>query len=443
LKHLLAPLACCLAFASTASAQLSDYLGPGVLTGGAGNIGTRSGEQVDLRYFAGVNGIYDNGIQPISVNSKGELTQVGGVEGIEAVFGAYGSHSWRTALLGLDYRGDIRDYPNASYYDGSDHHLSIGYTYQASKRLYFDLNGVGGTYSSYLGAVPGQFVSSPNAVNQPGLLLFDNRTDLVQGYGGITYMFSPRASITLGGDGFYVHRQSAELIGVEGYDTRARFQYKLSRRTSIGASYQRSHYEFPNYFGNSDINNYDAFVATQLGRLWTLALEGGVFQVSAVGLQTVALDPTVAALLGVSSTVQTFSAKNWLPAGRGNLERKFKTAILAFSYAATMVPGNGVYLTSRSQTGFASYSYTGIRKVAFSIGGGYWSLASVGQGIAPYHMFTGRTGISYSLTRGLHALARYDLRQQEVTIATGYRSTSYRVTLGLAFSPGQLPLSLW
>jgi hypothetical protein len=76
------------------------------------------------------------------------------------------------------------------------------------------------------------------------------------------------------------------------------------------------------------------------------------------------------------------------------------------------------------------------------IGGGYWSLSSVGQGIAPYETFTGSTGITYNLTRALHAVARYDLRQQEVTIV-GYRATSYRITLGLAFSPGSLPLSLW
>ncbi len=442
MKHLLAPLACCLAFVSTASAQLSDYLGPGILTNGAGNIGSRSGEQVDLRYFVDLNGIYDNGIQPISVDSKGNLTQVGALEGIELILGAYGSHFWRTALLGLDYRGDFRDYTGASYYDGSDHNLHIGYTYQASRRVYFDLSGLAGTYSNYLGAVPGQSSSEPNAITQPSLLLFDNRTDFLQGSGGITYLFSPRASVTLGGDGFYVHRQSGELIGVNGYTGRARFQYRLSRTTSVGAGYQRSHYQYPNSFGNSDINNYTVFLAAQLGRLWTFSVEAGAFQVNTLGLQTVALDPAVAALLGVSSTVQIFSASNWLPAGRGGLTRQFKTANLSFSYVETVTPGNGVYLTSRSQGGSANYSYTGLRKVAFTIGGGYYSLASLGQTIAPYHTFTGSTAISYSLTRALHALARYDLRQQEITLA-GYRATSYRLTLGLAFSPGSLPLSLW
>jgi hypothetical protein len=66
----------------------------------------------------------------------------------------------------------------------------------------------------------------------------------------------------------------------------------------------------------------------------------------------------------------------------------------------------------------------------------------VGQGIAPYRFFMGSSSLTYNLTHALHLVARYDLRQQEIQIA-GYRATSYRMTLGLAFSPGALPLSLW
>lgn len=442
MKQLLAPLACCVAFASIASAQLGDYLGPGVLTDGAGQVGNRAGEQVDLRYYVDVNGIYDTGLQPISQNSQGKLTQVGGLEGLELLLGVYGSHAWKTALLGLDYRGDLLYYPNDSYYDATNQTLTIGYTYQKSRRLFFDMRGMGGQYSQYLGSVAGTETSVPNAVNQPSLLLFDNRTDFLQGFVGMTYMLTPRTSLTLGGDGFFVSHQSSELIGVDGYEARARVQYRLSRRTSIGGQYERSHYQFPNYFGNSDSNNYSVFLATQFGRFWTFSLQGGAYQVNVVGIQQVALNPTVAAILGVSTTNQTFVANNWLPAGRANLNRKFKQANLSFSYVRTMVPGNGVYLTSRSQSGSATYSYSGVRKFTFLIGGSYWSVSSIGQEIPSYNMYSGSVSTTYSITRALHAVARYDLRHQDIIIA-GYRQTSYRVTLGVAFSPGDIPLSLW
>src|SRR5713101_2706730 len=62
LKNRWMPLVCLLA--STAAAQVSDYLGPGVLSRGAGDIGTRSGRQVDLRLYAGAAGVFDNQLQP-------------------------------------------------------------------------------------------------------------------------------------------------------------------------------------------------------------------------------------------------------------------------------------------------------------------------------------------------------------------------------------------
>ncbi len=442
MKQLLAPLACCVAFASIATAQLSDYLGPGVMTDGAGQIGNRSGEQVDLRYYVDANAVYDNGLQPISTNSEGKLTRVNGLYGVEALIGAYGTHSWKTALLGVDYRGDFIDYANGSYYDGSNQSLTIGYTYQKSRRLFFDLRGLGGTYSNYLGAVPGEQTGAPTGINQTGILLFDNRTDFLQGFAGMTYMFTPRASFTVGGDGFFVGYQSGELIGVDGWNARGRFQYRLSRLTSVGAEYQRSHYQYSGFFGNTDINNYTIFVATQLGRLWTFSLQGGAYQVNTLGVQQVALSPSVAAILGVSTTDQRFVANAWLPSARVLLNRKFKNGLLSFSYNRMMVPGNGVYLSSRSDGGSATFQYTGVRKFTFLIGGGYYSLASVGQGIQPYATITGSTGLTYNLTRALHLVARYDLRQQAIQIV-GYRTTSYRATLGLAFSPGTLPLSLW
>jgi len=446
LKHSSVLLVCCAAFASTAAAQLSNYLGPGILTNGAGDIGNRGGEQVDLRLYADVNAIYDNGLQPFSVDSKGNLVQVGGLYGIEGMVGVYGSHMWRTGLLGLDFRGDFRHYPGNSYYDGSDQYLSIGYTLQKSKRLYFDLRGTGSTYSNYIGAVPGDSFApssaTPNAVNPASLAVFDTRTDYLQGSAGMTYLFTPRLSLTLSGQAFWVHYQAAQLVGVDGYGAAARLRYRLTRTATIGGGYSRSYFEYPNYFGNADFDLYTIYFSKQMSRLWTFTAEGGAYHVNVLGLQTVALTPEVADLLGVSTSIQTYQASNWLPSISAQLSRKFKTGGLSFIYTNGTAPGNGVYLASRSQQGNAVYSYTGIRRASLSVSAGYWSMSSLGQDIPPYRSFTGGAGLTYTLGRALHAVARYDARHQDVTIAN-YRATSYRVSLGLAFSPGAIPLSLW
>lgn len=447
MKHSSVLLFCCAAFASTAAAQLSNYLGPGILTNGAGDIGNRAGEQVDLRFYADVNGIYDNGLTPFSVDSKGNLVQVGGLYGIEGLVGVYGSHMWRTSLLGIDFRGDFRHYPGDTYYDGSDQYLGIGYTYQKSKRLYFDFRGTGSTYSNYIGAVPGDVTSTagsatPNAINPASLQLFDSRTDYLQGTAGMTYLFTPRLSVTFSGEGFWVHYQASQLIGVDGYGADAKLRYRLSRTATLGGGYSRQYFEYPSYFGNANFDVYSIYFSKQLGRLWTFTAEGGAYHVNMLGLQTVALTPEVAALLGVSTSIQTYQASNWLPSVNASLARRFKTGSLTFNYASGSAPGNGVYLASRSEQGAAVYSYTGIHRVGLSVNAGYWSLSSFGQDIPPYRAFTGGAGFTYTIARALRAVARYDARQQDITIA-GYRATSYRVTLGLAFSPGAIPLSLW
>lgn len=155
-------LACC----STMTGQISNYLGPGILTRGAGDIGTRAGQDVDLRFFVSATGIYDNGLQPFSVDSTGQLATVNGLWGTEVALGAYGVHNFRHARLGLDYKGTYRHYTEQSSYDGSDHQLALGYSYQKSRRLVFDLRQLAGSVSqgaNYIGVL----TSVPDSVVTP------------------------------------------------------------------------------------------------------------------------------------------------------------------------------------------------------------------------------------------------------------------------------------
>jgi hypothetical protein len=440
LKYKLLALACI--FASTAAAQLGDYMGPGILTQGAGDIGTRAGQPVALRLYADVNAVYDNGLQPLALTSTGNLAQVNGLYGVEADIGAYGVHQWRQAQLGLDYRGSFRDYTNGGYYDGSDQHLALGYTYQESRRLYFDLQEVAGTLSRSIGGIPGVNLPIPTVVDQPTSLLFDDREYYTESSVGVTYQLSARTSVTAGGSGFLVHQQNAGLIGVDGYNLRGGIHHRMSRSTTIGAEYSHQDYSYPGEYGQSTINSYTGVYAAQLGPLWTFSLQGGVYQAEVQGIQEVALTSTIAAILGISNVAQTFYRAYTFPTGAARLTRKFKNSILALSYSQSVTPGNGVYLTSRTSSGTASYSYTGIRKTSLTISGGEYELSSLGQSLERYQQVSGGAGMSYAVYKALHLIARYDARHQEIDLA-GYRRTSYRATIGIAFSPGSVPLALW
>jgi len=432
--------------AGIAAAQVGGgFQGPGILSNGVGDIGTRSGQQVNLRFYGTVTGVYDNGIQPVQVDSKGNLVTVNGLYGVEATGGVYGVHQWRTAQLGVDYRGTYRDFTNATAFNGSDQLLTLGYTYQKSRRLIFDFRQIGGTLSYGTGGLSNGVPTSvqDNVVVNATSLLFDSRYYLVQSTMDMTLAQTARTSYTMGGDWYDVLRTSSALAGVNGYNLRGSLQHRLSRSTTIGAMYVHTYFEFPKFFGNSTIDSGQGFLNATLGRRWTLSVRAGAFVAQVVGTQSVSLDPAVAALLGGQTTsYQAYSRVNAYPSGMASLSRQFKNTSLSIHYGRTVNPGNGVYLTSLSDDGAVSLSYTGIRKWNFGIQGGYSRLESIGLNLQPYAQFTGGAGVTYGLTRSFHVVARYDERHQEITLA-GYRQTSYRAAFGLAFSPGNVPLSLW
>jgi hypothetical protein len=432
-----------LALASIAAAQNGNYAGLGVLSHGAGDIGQHSGEQFDLRLFASANGIYDTGLQPFSLDSSGKLLQVNGLAGEEFALGAYGVHDWKRAQLGLDYKGDYRNYQGGSYYNGSDQSLRLGYSAQPTRKFTIDMRAIGGTSTVALAGPATNFAPTADSiVAQPTLLFFDSRTYYLESGLDASYLPTPRTTITVGGSGYFVDRHANGLVNSRGYTLNGSLMYRLSRDTVVGGAYVHQHYDFPGNFGQSDIDTYTARISHDFGRRWSSTLSAGAFTAEVTGLQTVSFNPVIAALLGVPTGIQAFYRKSIYPAGDARLQRKFRTSDLQLGYTVGVTPGNGVYLTSRQQSGYGTYSYTGVRKWAFSIGGIYGKLASIGQGIVPYTQKSGSAGATYKFLRSLSAVARVDARDQAVDIH-GYLRTSYRATVGLTFSPGTIPVSLW
>jgi hypothetical protein len=421
------------------AAQFTNYLGPGILTRGASDIGTRAGQDVDLRFFVNASGIYDNGILPYSVDGSGKLPTVNGLWGTEVAAGAYGVHKFRHAKLGLDYKGTYRHYVGNSFFDGTDQTLTLGYTYQKSRRLVFDTRQIAGTVSQATG-FGGALPTVTDALVTPSSLLFDNQANFLQSSLDVNLIKSSRTVFTFGGEGFGIWRKATGLIGVEGYDLHGTVTHRLSERTTIGASFQHSHFDYPKAFGESDINMYSGIFATQFGRYWTFSAKGGAYQAEVIGLQKVAVDPEITALLGVSTTVQTFYRKSIFPNFDLKLNRRFQRASLGLHYLQGASAGNGVYLTSRETTVMGTFSYNATRKWSFSVNSGYTKLRGIGQDLQPYSQLNGSAGLTYALTGPIHLIARYDARHQEI-INGVFKGTSYRATFGISFSPGDVPLS--
>jgi hypothetical protein len=429
-------------FTASAQTNLSSYQGPGVESPGVGNIGTRSGEQVNLRLWGGVSGLYDTYTQPVSTDSTGKLVSTGGLYGIEANVGAYGVHSWRRAQLGLNYVGALRHYTNNSFYDGSDHVLSLGYTLQQSRQWVFNLRQSAGTYSYNTGGVTTSVSSDPNSIITPSLGLFDTRTYYLDSSAYVTWMPTPRTSYTFGGSGNKIIYRSNGLANLNGYSLSGSINHIATRNTSVGVSYGHTHFGYPNFFGASDINTFEGTFGATFSRAWTVTMRGGVFIAESLSVQAVTLDPALAALFRTTKVLAPLYLKSTNASGFVELRRQFRRASLSVQYSRGASPGNGAYLASRVDSATGRLSYTAIRKLNFGIDGGYYRLTSLGTDLQTDTEYSGGAGLSYELVHLVHLTTRYDARHQELQFG-GYRQSGYRVTFGVAFSPGNIPLSLW
>jgi hypothetical protein len=171
-------------------------------------------------------------------------------------------------------------------------------------------------------------------------------------------------------------------------------------------------------------------------------MRAGGSRVETLGLTQVTIDPVIAAIIGMSQGIQTAYRINWVPTVNALLTRKFHNAILSFNYNRGVSPGNGVYLTTRQEYSYGSFSYTGIRKANIGLSAGYNTYGSLTQTVGNFSSLTAGGGFTYQITGALHFITRYDYRRYDIA-STVFQRPSYRATIGIAFSPKDVPLSLW
>lgn len=430
-----------LSLAGAALAQRAEYEGPTILSRGAGTIMRGGGELVRLRPYVHLNGVYDSGLTPVSVDAQGNIPE-DDAYGVEAGVGVLGYHTWKDTILGLDYRGNFRHYTRHTYYDGTDQLLSLGVTHQLSRRVTFSLRESAGTYSRSFGALSAYDFFDPAFANIPSNELFDGRTYYLSTMGDLTFDKSPRLSFNVGGSGLVVRRRSRALIGVTGWTARGDTAYRVSRRHAIGVDYFFTHYDFTNAFGASDIQALAWNWSARLGRYWDFGLRIGAARVETLGLRRVAIDPIVAAIIGQTTGIEAFYRLNYVPNGDIRLSRVFRRSRLSFDYSRGTHHGNGLYLTSQFESAGMGYSHTAFRRWNVGVSAGYDSYSSLGQSIGKYRGARGGVGITCQLSHSMHLVSRFDVRRLEVEHTT-FQREHYRVTVGLAYSPGDLPLSLW
>lgn len=418
----------------------STYGGPAILSRGE-TPNTHTLAPITFRPFIGVNGIYDYGLLPVSVTPQGQVPNADEY-GVEVNLGAYVYHTWKNTTLGLDYRGDFRHYAQHPYYDATDHFLSLILTHRPSKHVEFTLRNQAGTYSqNYLLPTPLGVLNS-SYLQIPQNDLFNNPVIFLATAGDLTYRRSARLSFNLGGEGDVVRRRSTALFGVTSYSARGDMEYRVSRHTTLGLDYHFSHFDFTRAFGASNIHSVGLNFSRQLGPRVQLSARVGGARVETSNLVQVAIDPAVAAIIGQTVGIQAAHHLNYTPDVSVRLVDTFRRSEFSLGYGNGVNPGNGVYLTSRLQSGIGAYHYKGIRYWNFGVDGSYNRLSTLAQTLGTYTSYGAGIGVTRELGKGLHAVTRFDVRRYNLGI-NSFLHNEYRATFGFTFSPGEVPLALW
>jgi len=433
-------IAFALSWAAVLPAQILMESGPSLLSrqGGA-----RLLPQTPLAFrpYLRVNGIYDTGLTPVSVNAVGNIPNVSAA-GVEAAVGAYLFRTSQQTQVGLDYKGDFRHYTRETYFDGSDHFLSLNVIHQPSRKVMLTFRESAGTFGRAFG-FSNPVASFDTTFSQaPANELFDNRTHYLSSQADVLYIKSVRTSFNLGGDGFLVRRRSGALFGVTGATARADAAYRLTRHVSVALDYRFNHFAFTKSFGASDIHSVGGNLAIRLSRRWETALRAGFARVETQALARVNIDPVVAAIIGQTVGIEAFYKVEYLPSFAARLTRSFQRALLEFRYARDVTPGNGIFLTSRMDSVDASYTFTGLRRWNLGLNAGYSKMTSLTQEFGDYKGYTAGAGLTRNLGKSIHLVVRWDVRQFETSV-TDFNRLIHRATLGFAFSPGDVPLALW
>ncbi len=432
-----------MSIAAWAAPLFAQYAGPAILTRGEAPAGLQ-GAQISFRPFFTFSGVYDTGLTGVGVNSQGQLGNTAAY-GLQFTGGVSGSHSWRHTLLGVDYRGSLYHYNKTTFYDGSDQMLMLSLSHQFTQHTTLTLRESAGMYGRGNGmlGMPNTIAFDPSTTYAPTTDFYDNRTVYLSTQADFTIQKSRRLSFNLGGDGYLVRRRSTALYGVSGAGARADMQYRLSRRTTVGVGYMYEHFAYHDIYSRTDLHSIVGSYGIRFTRNLELSAYGGFLRAETVFVQSVPIDPAIAAVIGINYAPVIGHRIDYIPNISGRLARTFQNGVAYLSGGHSVTPGNGLFLTTAMTTGMAGYTYTGLRRWSFGIQALYDHGDSIGNYLGTYGDIGGTFTASRQIARSVHAIASFYGRKYQSTSFVGYNRPIYNATLGISFSPGDVPLRIW
>jgi hypothetical protein len=423
-----------------AEAPVQEYSGPAVLSRSYSISQPLIPQQLKWQESIGVSAVYDSGISR-PVNADGSLGPPSTLIGTMVNWSLAGRHYFRRDMVSVSYNGNISEYSGIGAYNGSNQTISASYAHVLSRRLTLNLSGSGSilAQNSVLENQPvgPETIANINIASSPNIQIYDLGTKQFTSQADLTWQLTSRLSFSMGTSYFGIERDSLLLLGVTGQQARGDVNYRLTRKTTIGAYYSFNHYLYPHGFGNSATNTAGLIYSYAFNRTTQLRFRGGLSEVESLGLQTVQINPAIAALLGESSGVidayNTYRSTDFSAQLVKDFHGGQKTASLA--YARGISPGNGVFQTSQQESISATLTARVFRTYSLTVGAGRDTLRAVTQNLGRYQSEYGRLTLGRTYRRGIGLSLSGEYRYFDVDILGSVRN-QLRITSGVTWGSG-------
>ena len=419
------------------------YAGPAILSRGEAPAAMTSPD-ITFRPFLELTSSYETGLAGVAVTQNQQLPSVDSY-GLALTWGVSGAHNWKHTKLGLSYRGNLSHYIEQKSYDAVNQTLMLGFSHQLTRHMTFSLRESAGVYtrSFGLGSLTQTIPFDPAESNIPTADFFDNRTYFASTQADLTVQKSPRLSFNMGGDQFLTRYRAQGLVGVNGLGAHGDMQYRISRRNTLGVAYSYGHFYYNGQFGGSDMHGFNGTFARSLTSRLEFTGTFGATRVEQKYIQSVPVNPIIAALLGTSTTTEIAHFVDWIPTGRVRLSETFHRGVAYVGAGREVTPGNGLFITTYMYNVMGGYTFTGLRDWSFSTVVSYDRGESVANFQGVYSNLAGSFSVSRQIAHSVHFVAGYDARQYSSIEFRNYNRLVQEVHVGLGFTPGEVPLRVW
>jgi len=432
-----------LAILAWAVPVFAQYAGPAILSRGEAPAAF-SLPEIDFRPFVELTAVYDTGLSGVGVNSQGQLGNQSSL-GLSLAYGISGVHSWRHTKIGLNYRGTLYHYLQTTFYDSIDQSLMLGITHEISRHMALTLSENASLASQNTGLLGlSQTVPfDPSTTYAPTTDFYDNRTLSLSTQANLIIQKTARLSFSMGADGFLVRRRSSALYGDVGTTAHGDVQYRLTRRSTIGVNYSFTHYDYIGVLSGTDMHGVNGVYSVRLNRWLEFSGSAGILRAETRFIQNVPIDPAIAAIIGTPEGTVVMDRIDRITSLNGRVSRTFPKGVLYFSGGRGVTPGNGLFLTSVTDTALVGYNYSGIHRWSLSTSVGYSRADSIGNVVGTYGGTTGTLSASRQIMRNVHGVVSFDARQFKSATFNLYNRVVYDVRVGVGYSPGNIPLRIW